>query len=243
MVKKRFVGAFICIVLVLSLFSCGEGDEGKENSNTSSVPEVYGYDFVYKILANEGEAFDDLELERLFNILLARLDYLGYDGSNVTLYTGESQTEHFVKLEVPYNCDKETVDKAISRKGLFEVRDSDGNVIVDSSDAVDSYPELVELEDGSLEFAARIFYNEDGSVKLGQATEKISAYEDGRNQLEYYFDGVFVGNSPCESVISDGMVVVTRKGISEEEVLELTSFINIGMLNYELVLESAEKRA
>lgn len=245
MAKKVFVCSVLCLAFVSALVSCGGGDaaESSVQGVQESVAEVLGYDFVYRIVPDGDEAFDDSALEVLFNILVARLDFLGYDGSTVSLYTSGGSEEHFVRVEVPYNCDKDSVNRSISRKGLFEVRDCDGNVILDSSDVEDSYPSLITTEEGELEFAANVFYNEEGAVKLGQATERISAYEEGRDYLDFYFDGVQICRLDCDAIISTGESVVTRADITEEEVLELSENLKLGMLNYELVLDSAEKRS
>lgn len=241
MAKKVFVCSVLCLAFVFALVSCG-GEDNAESSVQESAAEVLGYDFVYRIVPNEDEAFDDSALEVLFNILVARLDFLGYDGATVSLYVEGGSEEHFVRVEVPYDCDKDSVNRAISRKGLFEVRDCDGDVILDSSDVEDAYPSLITTAEGGLEFAVNVFYNKEGTVKLGQATERIAAYEDGRSYLDFYFDGANVCRLDCNELISTGESVVTRVGITEAEILELSENLKIGTLNYELVLDSAEKR-
>lgn len=241
MTKRCLVLALICVAAVLCLVSCG-GDGDDVNSMPEASSKAVGYDFVYRIVPNEAE-FDETELEQFFNRLVMRLDFMGYDAASASLYTDESGKEHFVKVELPYSCDKADFDRKFTEKALFEVRDCHGNVILDGTSVVDSYPELIETEDGGLEFAVKVYYNEEGAVKLGQATETISAYAEGENRLDFYFDGELVGSSVCEGIVSTGVSVVSRKGMTETEAVEMSGLMNIGALKYELVLDSAEERA
>ncbi len=175
----------------------------------------------------EGQEITQEQLEQTMDVLIARLDILGYGFSSVVQLDSDQ-----IEVQVPLNettfHDVEQLAEKLQQTGRLYITDSanDDAVLIDR-DSI----ERIELQEGTLgKYSIFLIMTEEGTALFEQVSKEVSEREKEEDKyVNIYLDDEELAELSIREIYTDGIFGFTSS-YSEYEATLLQQIVNSGML-------------
>ena len=188
------------------------------NSFAKSYNWGNGFADTFEVKLNYNDEFTDEDVEQSVNILNKRLSIANFDAYELVVNEKD--------ITVVFATDKTDTEefKKICQKGLFEIVDEDGNVIIDGNSIEAAQFNFYYDEYNNPFPAIMVQFDEEGTELFKEATVTYM-----NKQLTMKLDGDVLNTPTVNTQISNGQIFVTGFATNEEAEL-VASIFNFGPL-------------
>ena len=188
-----------------------------------------GTSVVFEVVPKEGNEVTEDGLQNTIKVLEARVS-----NPEASIYK-ISDTE--IQLDIPGYDNPQEVIERFGDKGTLNFKDADGNVRLDYT-AVENAEALVNTETG--EPYVGLNFTEEGARLFETVTREIASKGSGKNYLSICIGETVVSSPTVKEAISGGKASITSPSFidNQQEVTDLTSYINAGVTEYDLKCDS-----
>lgn len=249
---KELISVILAVIVsAVSLISCGVGNEPKKALNSESgakhlisddenddknsdknerktdIPKGETTVIVFKT-ENDNPTAD--EMEDIKNVLLNRLDSLGYYNSEIAV-SGANKIE----VCVPYLKDAKEVAETLGQAAKLKFSDESGNTILDGESIKSAEADKKEVN-GTEQYSVTLELTKQGRKKFAKAT----AQNIGK-PIYIILDDCVLAAPTVQSEIDSDSCTITGD-FTEDEAKSLAANIKSGQLPFSLTVEEIYKK-
>lgn len=172
----------------------------------------------------------DEQMDTVANMMITRLDGLGYSEANVTV-----QGTNKVRIEIPSVSNPEEAAAALGATAQLQFMDYAGNVILDGSDvktAVAEYGQTSQM--GASEHYVSLTFTSEGAAKFAEATASAAAQKsNGQNYIAIVMDEQII-SMPSVNERIDSETCIISGSFDADSAKSLAANIRSGQLPFSL---------
>ena len=212
-IKVFSVIAILCVVL---LTGCG-GPSGKYyryNSDKDTYDETDFFEFSGSdlIYTDNGSSYI-CEYKESGNLIGVKLDYPGnpldmtfeYDSDSESLST---KYDVFKKKDLKNNKSADEIKDDVENHyvGELKIEDELGNIIITNANIKKAKANTIKDASGNEEYIVELTLDQPGTSTFAEATGRASKTQ---GSFKFYVDGNLVGNPTVQTIIADGITLIT----------------------------------
>lgn len=194
----------------------------EEDSVSLGLDLAGGTSVVFEVIPKDGETITSDGLDDTVNILTKRVN-----NPEASVYK-ISDTE--IQLDIPGYDDPQYVIDTFGKSGELMFKNSSGEVLVTSSAIKKAYPSI---NSETNETVVSLEFTEAGKKLFYEVTKTLASSSD--NTLSIYVGDELISSPTVSTAISDNAIIQSDSFTENpEEASNLASYINAGVMKYEL---------
>lgn len=194
----------------------------EEDSVSLGLDLAGGTSVVFEVVPKDGETITSDGLDDTVNILTKRVN-----NPEASVYK-ISDTE--IQLDIPGYDDPQYVIDTFGKSGELMFKNSSGEVLVTSSAIKKAYPSI---DSETNETVVALEFTEAGKKLFYEVTKTLASSSD--NTLSIYVGDELISSPTVSTAISDNAIIQSDSFTENpEEASNLASYINAGVMKYEL---------
>ncbi len=231
-IKFTAIIAVIAALLFVALYGLDFTDEVRFPGVLDPDGVVQGLDLkggsVIVFEAQEENPTDE-QMNTVANMMVTRLDGLGYTEATVT-----RQGTKKVRIEIPSISDPEKAAESLGATAQLKFVDYEGNEVLTGSDVkTASYEYGPTSEMGGNEHYVSLTLTPEGAKKFGEATQRVAALSGGNNFIAIMMDDMLI-SAPMVSQRIDSEECIISGSFEAESAKALAGNIRSGQLPFSL---------
>ena len=187
-----------------------------------------GTSVVFEVVPKDGQEVTEEGLEDTRSILEKRVE-----NPEASVYI-ISDTE--IQLDLPGTDDPEWVVENYGKSGALNFRNSDDEILMDYTAVKEAFFAFTSEDGTTNKPVVQLTLTSAGEKLFADITNTISKKTDGKNYLAIYVGDEMISQPTVEEKITGNSVIISSPSFEEdqEEAERLASYINAGVMQYEL---------